>query len=412
MNNPWIRAQTQLRKHSALFKISPALLEILSMPSRIIEVSLPIKLENGSIKTFTGFRVQHNNILGPFKGGLRFHPDVNVDEVKALAFWMTIKNAVADLPLGGGKGGIVVDPKTLTQKELEQLTRTFAQKLAPNIGPKTDIPAPDVNTNPEIMAWIVDEYSKVVGKYQPAVVTGKPIDKGGSQGRKEATGLGGAYVLLEILKKLGKDPKSLTIAVQGFGNVGYHVALFMAEAGSRIVAISDSKTGIYSPNGIDIQKAITAKENKISLEKEFNQKSIKKITNSQLLELDVDILIPAALENVITEENAENIKAGIILELANGPTTLEADSTLASKGKIVIPDILANSGGVVVSYFEWYQNMHKVKWTEKQIFSKLKQKMTQATDEVFALHKKHTLPLRDAAYIHALQRIQQSWKNS
>lgn len=412
MNNPWKRAQTQLRRHSEQFNISPHLLDILSNPTRIIELSLPIKLANGQVKSFLGLRVQHNNILGPYKGGLRYHPDLTHNEAKALAFWMTIKNAVAEVPFGGGKGGIAVDPKSLTPEELKKLNETFAEKLAPNIGPEIDIPAPDLNTNAEIMSWLLDAYNKKTGKKELAVFTGKPVEKGGSQGRKEATGLGGAYVLLEILKLLNKKPKGLTIAVQGFGNVGYYVALFLAEAGCKIVAVSNSKSGIYSPEGLDLEKALSAKKNRKSLDEVFDPKTVKKISNTQLLKLDVDILIPAALENVFTEKNADKIKANYILEMANGPTTIEADVIFNSNNKIVIPDILANSGGVIVSYYEWYQNMHNQKWTKQEVFDKLKQKITKATNEVFSLHYKHSIPLRDAAYIHALQRIEKKWEKT
>ncbi len=410
VNNPWVRAQEQLRKNASLLGLDPLLLEKLAHPYRVIEMSLPITMENGKVKTFTGYRVQHNNIRGPYKGGLRYHPNVTMDEVKALAFWMTMKNAVVDVPFGGGKGGITVDPKMLTKSELEKLTKSFAKRLTPIIGPHRDVPAPDVNTTPEIMSWIVDAYSKRTGAYTQAVVTGKPLDNGGSLGRTEATGLGGSYVLLETLKKLGKTPNNQTVAVQGFGNVGYFVAYYLAKAGCKIVAISDSKEAIYVPEGIDPETALHIKQEQGKLSNVLTQTQGTLITNAELLELDVEILIPSALENVISQKNAQKVKANIILEMANGPTTIEADEILQRKAVIIIPDILANAGGVAVSYFEWYQNIHKETWTKEEVFKKLKAKMTNSVDEVFTLHELYEVPLRDAAYLLALKRIEKEWK--
>lgn len=407
-NNPWTRAQRQLKKNASMLSISPLLIERLTNPQRVIEVSLPVALEDGTVKTFTGYRVQHSNIRGPFKGGLRFHSDVSMDEVKALAFWMTMKNAVVDVPFGGGKGGITVDPKKLTEKDLQTLTKLFTSRLIGNIGPQIDVPAPDVNTNPKIMAWIVNEYSKITGKDSLAVVTGKPLDQGGSLGRTEATGLGGAYTLLYALKKLKRNPKNLTVAIQGFGNVGRYLAEFLSQFGLTVVAVSDSKSGIYLPSGIkDITNLEKYKKDNGTLE---GYSTSAAIDPTEILELDVDIIVPAALENVITEQNAKNIKASIILELANGPTTIEADSILQNKGVTVIPDILANAGGVVVSYFEWYQNIHNSHWTKDEVFKKLKKKMDKATKEVFAFSSKHNVSLRDAAYLQALTRIQKEWE--
>lgn len=400
-NNPWARAQKQLNNAASYFKIEPLLLAKLEHPDRVIEVSIPIKMDNGAIKVFKGFRVQHNNILGPYKGGLRYHQDVNMDEVRALAFWMTMKNAVVNVPFGGGKGGIAVNPKELSEAELERLTREFTRKLAPMIGPHLDVPAPDVNTTGKIMSWLVDEYSKYVGKPSPAVVTGKPIEHGGSEGRTEATGLGGSYALLAILKKLNINPSGLKVAIQGFGNVGSYLALYLEEAGCKIVAISDSKGGIYLPNGIDIKSAIKYKEEKGTLAG-FGGDYVE---SDKVLELPVDIIVPAALENSITERNAENIKAKFVLEMANGPTTLEADEILEQKGITVIPDILANSGGVTVSYFEWEQNIKNQKWEKQEVFNKLKEKMESASEKVFLASKKHNVPLRTASYIVALERI-------
>lgn len=430
-NNPWERSVKQLHKAGKLLKLDPLLLARLSEPERIIEVSLPFAKNGDKTEIIKGYRVQHNNIKGPYKGGLRYHQDVSMDEVKALAFWMTMKNSLINVPFGGGKGGLVINPKTLTEGELEQLTRLFTRSLAPNIGPERDVPAPDVNTNPKIMSWIVDEYikkSKVKDQKSKmqlqAVVTGKPLDKGGSLGRTEATGLGGTYALLQILKHLKKDPKKMTVAVQGFGNVGYYAAYFLQKQGAKIVALSDSKGGIYIPGGIpDIEAVQKCKEAKGMLAgcycigsvcdiKNRDQLAGQDITPDKLLELPVDIIIPAALENVITAKNAAKIKASVVLELANGPTTLEADHILQKKRITVIPDILANSGGVAVSYFEWYQNMYKERWEKKAVFQKLQKKMTTAVDETWEMARKYKVTLRDAGYMLALQRIEKEWKKN
>jgi glutamate dehydrogenase/leucine dehydrogenase len=421
-HNPWARAQQQLQKASEHTKIDPLLIAHLSEPERIIEVSMPFKKENGEIHTVKGYRVQHNSHNGPYKGGIRYHPDVSMDEVKALAFWMTMKNAVIDVPFGGGKGGITIDPKTLTEKELEQLTRLFTRRLAHTIGPDKDIPAPDVNTNGKIMSWIVDEYSSFVGKHSPAVVTGKPVDNGGSLGRTEATGLGGCYALLEVIKRKGLDPKKLTVAVQGFGNVGYYVAYFLQQHGLKIVALSDSKGGIYIPTGVaEIEQIQRCKKEKGYLAGCYCVGSVcdirykdtvqgQDISPEQILTLPVDIIIPSALENVITKDNAYQIKADIILEMANGPTTIEADEILQVNKKTVIPDIVANAGGVTVSYFEWYQNVQNQTWTKEEVFEKLQKKMTTAVDAIYDKAKKLHISLRDAAYVVALERIEKKWE--
>ncbi len=416
-NNPWQRAQKQLEKIAKAINLPPLLLARLHEPDRTITVSLPMKMDNGDIKIFSGFRVQHNNILGPYKGGLRYHPQVNMDEVRALAFWMSMKCAVVDIPFGGGKGGITVNPKELSERELRDLSKLFARRLATAIGPTIDVPAPDVNTNPTIMAWMVEEYSKIVGKKTPAVITGKPLTAGGSQGRTEATGLGGSYVLFSALKRLKKSPKGLTVAVQGFGNVGYYIALYLEQAGMKVVAVSDSKEGIYVKDGLNPQMTLECKQKKGYLSGCYCVGSVcdlnrgRKITNDELLELPVDVLVPAALENVITKDNAGKIKAKVILEMANGPITTEADTLLKKNNVIVIPDILANSGGVCTSYFEWYQNVHKKKWTKKQVFTKLQTQLEKVTTEVFTTQKKYKdMSLRDAAYALALKRIQKSWK--
>lgn len=421
-NNPWTRAQTQITKAAKKINLDPLLLTSLLEPERTITISLPFKKDNGEIEKTTGYRIQHNSILGPYKGGIRYHPEVSMDEIKAFGFLMTMKNAVVGIPLGGGKGGITIDPKKLSENELETITRLFTRRLGTAIGPTIDVPAPDVNTNPKIMSWIVDEYGKIMGKPSPAVVTGKPIDKGGSEGRTEATGLGGSYVLLRMLEKLNKDPKDLTVAVQGFGNVGRFVADFLQKAGCKIVALSDSKGGIYVPNGIEkISQVEKCKEEKGYLAgcycvgsvcdiKYKDQINGQDITPEELLELPVDIIIPAALENVINKQNADKIKASIILEMANAPTTLEANELLEKRAITIIPDILANAGGVTVSYYEWYQNMHNEKWTKDEVFNKLKKQMDKATDEVVEAAKKYQTTLREGAYIVALKRLEEKSK--
>ncbi len=393
------------------------LFERLLHPDRIVDVSLPLLMDSGEVKTYEGFRVQHNNILGPYKGGLRYHEKVDLDEVKALSFWMTIKNAVVNVPFGGGKGGIAVDPKKLSEKELERLTHVFTERLYPVIGPNLDVPAPDVNTNAKIMSWIVDEYSKIAGKETLAVVTGKPIEKGGSEGRTEATGLGGSFVLEEIVTLSGKKLEGLTVAISGFGNVGSFLAEYLLKLGCKIVALSDSKGGLYVPGGIvDIGQVKKCKEERGVISGCYcvgsvcdvgNQDKLngKTITNEELLELPVDVLVPAALENTITKENASKIKVSIILEMANGPTTLEADKILNEKGVLVIPDVLANAGGVVVSYFEWYQNINNEKWKKDEVFKKLEAKMKDAAKEVWYRAQSEKITLRTSAFRVALDRL-------
>jgi glutamate dehydrogenase/leucine dehydrogenase len=403
-SNPWERAKLQLKKASSKLSLDPLFLTSLLYPDRVIQVFLPIKLKSGEVKVFEGFRVQHNNLRGPFKGGLRYHPQVSIDEVKALSFWMTMKNAVIDVPFGGGKGGIQVDPKELSEAELENLTRAFTQKLAPVIGPKIDVPAPDVNTNPKIMSWIVDEYAKIAGSEQLAVVTGKPLDKGGSEGRTEATGLGGAYALIKILELTGKDQKGMTVAIQGFGNVGSFLAKFLIKEGFKVAAVSDSKGGIYIEEGIEDIAGLEDYKKEHGNLLGWNSNA-KEISSDDVLTLPVDIVAPAALEDSITESNASNIQAEFVLEMANGPTTLEADEILEKNGVTVIPDILANSGGVAVSFFEWYQNMNNEKWGKEEVFNKLKEKMESASEKVLELSKKHEVTLRDGAYILALERL-------
>lgn len=416
-NNPWERALEQLHSAASKARVPSALIERLEKPDNIIEVPIRITMDNGHTRTFHGYRVQHNNIRGPYKGGIRFHPKVDMDEVKALSFWMTMKNAVVDVPFGGGKGGITVDPKKLSEGELERLTRAFARELAPHIGPEIDVPAPDVNTSGKIMHWMRDEYSKIVGKDSPAVVTGKPLEHGGSKGRLEATGLGGFFALKEMLSISEFKRSGLTVAIQGFGNVGSFLAEFLKEDGFKVVALSDSKGGLYISKGIEDLKAVgECKERSGKIAGCYCVGSVCDLSNMELLggrdispaealTLPVDIVAPSALENAITEANAAQIQAWIILELANGPTTREADKILHKAGKMVIPDILANAGGVAVSYFEWHQNIYGETWEKSDIFAKLEEKMQAATRAVFETSREYKVPLREAAYILALKRL-------
>lgn len=416
-NNPFESALILLEKAAKKAKISDEQLEHLSHPHQQVEVNLHLLRDNGKTQIISGFRVQHNNWLGPYKGGIRYHQQVDINEIKALALWMTIKNAVVGVPFGGGKGGIEIDPRSLSNTELERLTREFCRHISPVVGPQRDVPAPDVNTNAETMDWFAEEYSKIMGKKTLAVVTGKSIGKGGSEGREEATGLGGFYVLEELVKKMsfGKaQGKSLTVAIQGFGNVGSFLADLCDKNGYKVVALSDSKGGIYEPKGIGFNVSLVKKCKKDtgSLRNCYCQGDVceiaKKgcfITNEELLELPVDILIPAALEGVIDEKNAKKIKAKIIFEMANGPVTAQADEILNRKGIVIVPDVLANAGGVTVSYFEWYQNMKNQKWSLSKVRGRLKEKMVKAFDSVWETHKKEKTDLRTVAYIVALKRL-------
>ncbi len=380
-------------------KVDQEIIDLLSVPQRQIELTIPLRLDSGEIELVKGYRIQYNNWRGPYKGGLRYHPNVDINEVKAMAFWMTIKNAVINVPFGGGKGGLEIDPKKLSKGELERLTRAFCRALSPNVGPYIDVPAPDVNTTSEMMDWFADEYSKIVGKKTPGVVTGKSIAGGGSKGREEATGLGGFFVLEQLVREL-KLKKPLTVAVQGFGNVGFNIARLLCEAGYRIVALSDSKGGI-SAKSLDVAAVKKCKMAK-SCVSDFPG---TRISNDDLIKLPVDILIPAALEHALTEKNARKVRAKIVLEMANGPVTDIADKILNNMGVIVIPDVLANAGGVTVSYYEWYQNVKDQNWSEKKVNGKLKLAMTDAFEKMWAIHKKRKISLRLAAYLLALERL-------
>ena len=404
-------AVKRLDSASQFANIDQEALQRLKFTKAILQVSVPVRLDNGRLEIFTGYRVRHDDTRGPTKGGLRFHTDVNLDEIKALAFWMTFKCAIMDIPYGGAKGGIQVDPKKLSRLELERLSRGFIEQIVDFIGPNTDIPAPDVYTNPMIMGWMMDEYSKINRQYSPSVITGKPIPLGGSLGRNDATGRGAYYCIKELEKKNNWDPKKITVAVQGFGNAGKHVANLLHQDGYRIVAVSDSQGGIYSQQGFDVPSLIHAKNASRRVQAVYCQESVceaveaEHIDNAQLLTLDVDILIPAALENQITAENVNNIKAKMIVEAANGPTTPEADEVLYKKGCLVIPDILANAGGVTVSYFEWVQNKSGDYWQEQDIHQRLQKKMEKEFNNVYNLYEKHGCDMRTAAYVHALNRL-------
>jgi glutamate dehydrogenase (NAD(P)+) len=385
-----------------ILNLEPGIWKILTHPKRQIIVSCPVQMDNGEIEVFTGYRVQYNITLGPAKGGIRYHPDVTLDEVTALAAWMTWKCAVAHIPFGGGKGGVICDPTRMSRRELEALTRRYVAEIIDAIGPEKDVPAPDVNTNDQIMAWVMDTYSMHVGHTATAVVTGKPIEMGGSLGRREATGRGVMIVTREAAKHLGFNIKGATVAVQGFGNVGSVSADLMAKEGAKIVAVTDWKGGVYNKAGLDVPKMLDFVKQHKTID---GFPGGENIANEELFMLDVDVLVPAALENQITMENAPTIKAKIVTEGANGPTTPEAHRHLHERGVFVIPDILANSGGVTTSYFEWVQDRYGYFWTEKEVNSRLEDKMCEAFDDVLQTSLKYKVDLRTAAYIVAISRV-------
>ncbi len=391
--------------------------EMLTTPNKIITANLIIKMDDGGVRMFPAFRVQHNNMRGPYKGGLRYHQDVDMGEAKSLAMLMSYKCAVADIPFGGGKGGIEVNPKALSLSELERLSRAFIRAMACDLGPEKDVPAPDVYTNAMIMDWMEDEYSKAVGKKTPAVITGKSIENGGSLGRDDATAKGGYYVIKKAMKALGMEGRKLTVAVQGFGNAGYHIAKMLEDDENFIVvAASDSKGAIYAKEGIHADSIMKHKKEEGMIDGIYYRGSIceeiehKHLSNQEMLELDVDILIPAALEGQITQDNAPQIKARMIAELANGPVTFGADRILDKKGVFVLPDILANSGGVTVSYFEWYQNMHGEKWEREKVYQKLREKMEKSFDDIDRIRNERGISFRTAAFVYAIQCIMESAK--
>jgi glutamate dehydrogenase/leucine dehydrogenase len=401
-NNPFEIAQHQIDIVAKRMKIDAGIIEIIKQPKRVLEVSIPVRMDNGQLRVFRGYRVQHNDARGPFKGGIRYGPQVNLDEVKALATWMSMKTAVVDIPYGGAKGGIVCNPKEMSSAELERLTRRFTAEISSIIGPLRDIPAPDVNTNPQTMAWIMDTYGAVSGITEPGVVTGKPIALGGSLGRNEATSRGIVICAREAAKATGTKLQGSTVAVTGYGNVGYNAAWLAEELRMRVVACSDSQGAIYNPDGLDARKVGDFKARTGTVK---GYPGARQIPIDKVVELDVDFLFPAALENEITEANAASVNAKIVVEGANGPTTPEADDILFEAGTFIVPDILANAGGVTVSYFEWLQNLRREYWTEQEVNAKLEARMVKAFHEVYEISKKETVHMRTAAFMLAVGRI-------
>ena len=406
--NPFENALTQFDKAASVLRLSESQIAMVKEPRRITEVNLPVRMDDGSIRIFKGFRVQHSVVRGPAKGGIRFHPNVTVDEVKALAFWMTYKCAVVGVPFGGGKGGVVVDPTSLSRNELENLSRRYFAEMSDLFGPDADVPAPDVNTNPQIMCWMFDTYSMHKKQYLPAVITGKPLELGGSEGRSEATAQGMVFTVRDACEHLNINLKKSTVAIQGFGNAGSFAAKLLHDDGTKIVAVSDVTGAYYNPEGIDVNAALnTCRNNKTWLLKglDKNTKCEKLIDPMKLLELEVDILIPAALENQITEENAENIKAKIIAECANGPVTPGADDILERKNIFIIPDILCNAGGVTVSYLEWVQNRMGYYWSKERVNEDLEKIIIKAFDQVYDTAQKNKVNMRIAAFMLAIDRV-------
>ena len=402
--NPFDNFVAVMDKAAGVMGISEEDYLTFKYPERELKVALPVRMDDGSLKVFEGFRIQHSTLRGPAKGGVRYHQNVNVDEVRALSAWMTFKCAVAAIPYGGGKGGIVCRPREMSKGELERLTRTYIDKISAIISPNTDIPAPDVGTNAQTMDWMVDEYSKLKGESVYGIVTGKSIEIGGSKGRNEATGRGVCFVTLEMMKKYNMKPADCKIVIQGMGNVGSISAKLLAEEGAKIIAVSDVSCAIYNENGLDISGIYKYLDSGKNLLDGYTG-DCKRITNAELLELPCDILIPAALENQITAENADRIKAKIVIEAANGPTSVEADEILNKKGVKVLPDILSNSGGVIVSYFEWVQNLQNFYWEEDDVNAKLKRQIVGAFNDVFDAREKYDCTFRVAAYIVALNRL-------
>jgi glutamate dehydrogenase (NAD(P)+) len=401
-DNPWRNAQSQFDTAAELLGLEPSLRAVLREVRREFTVRFPVQMDDGSVRMFEGYRVQHNTTRGPAKGGIRFHTGCSLDEVKALAMWMTWKCALANLPFGGAKGGVIVDPAEVSHRELERLTRRFATEITVLIGPESDIPAPDVNTSPEIMAWIMDTLSMEAGHSVPAVVTGKPLDIGGSEGRPRATGRGVTVVALEACRHLGMDPADTTVAVQGFGNVGSVSAQLMHEAGFRVCAVSDVTGGVHDPAGLDIPAILEHRRGGGTL---ATLTGLRRVTNQALLELPVDLLVPAAMESQITAANALRIQARLIVEGANGPTTTDADHILERRGVVVVPDILANAGGVTVSYFEWVQGLQSFFWEEAEINRRLEKVMCRGFAQMVETAQAHSVSWRMGAYLVAVQRV-------
>lgn len=405
MQDPFSNAMAQLSKATLIKKFDDEIISRLMHPDRDIRVSIPVKMDDGTLKVFEGYRVEYNNTLGPYKGGIRYHASTDIAEVKALAFWMVLKCAVIGIPMGGGKGGITVDPKLLSKSELERLSRGWVQKLSDILGPHKDVPAPDVNTTPEIMAWMANEFEKITGDTTGAVITGKPVGQGGSLGRDTATAQGGFYTFEALKARLGLD-KQCNVVIQGFGNAGANAAAIWRAAGHNVIAVSDSKSGVYNAKGLDITRLMQYKKDTGSVMGfDGENPDCAGITNEELLAVECDLLIPAAFENTITELNASKIKAKVILELANGPVTPLADEMLSGMSVKVIPDILANSGGVVVSYFEWDQNLKNENWTKQEVFKKLQPMMANSAIRIFDKATESNTDLRMGAFILAIDSI-------
>ncbi|NER93346.1 MAG: Glu/Leu/Phe/Val dehydrogenase [Symploca sp. SIO1B1] len=408
----FIDASKRLQAALKYVSISEDASERLKHPKVSLSVSIPVRMDDGSLKIFQGYRVRYDDTRGPAKGGVRYHPNVSLDEVQSLAFWMTFKCAVLNLPFGGGKGGITLNPKTLSKFELERLSRGYIDAIADFIGPDVDILAPDVYTNSMIMGWMMDQYSIIRRQFSPAVVTGKPLTMGGSVGRDGATAHGAFFVIQCILRKLDLPPKETTVAIQGFGKVGAVLAELLAKVGYKVVAVSDSQGAIYAKKGLDIPSIRQYKASTQGMKAVYCQGTVcnivehKSLSNEELLALDVDVLIPAALENQITQDNARDIKAKYIFEVANGPIASSADEVLSEKGIYVFPDILVNAGGVTVSYFEWVQNRSGLYWTLEQVMERLKQKMVEETEKIWSISQELGISMRTAAYIHALNRLE------
>ena len=406
--NPFVEMKKMVDKAGKTLGLDPGMVEVLKSPKRELHVHFPVKMDDGSVKVFTGYRVQHNEARGPFKGGIRYHPQVDIDEVRALSSWMTWKTATVDIPYGGAKGGIICDPKKMSPGEIERMTRRYASEISIIIGPEKDIPAPDVNTSGREMAWIMDTYSMLKGYAVPGVITGKPRELGGSLGRPEATSRGLVFCVREAAKKIGLNLKGATVAIQGYGNVGaFAHKIIEHEFGAKVIAVTDSKGGIINENGLKYDE-VWAHKVKTGSVIEFP--GTKPLSNQQLLELKVDVLLPCALENVITKDNAGKIKAKISGEGANGPTTFDADGIMWKNGVLVLPDILANAGGVTVSYFEWVQNNYDYYWSEDEVNQRLDKKITAAFNEVWDMHDQHKCNMRDAAYLVAVKRVADATK--
>ena len=401
--NPFEIALKQLDEAANLINLESGMRDVLANPKRVLTVSLPVKMDNGKIQVFTGFRSQHNDARGPFKGGIRYHPQVTVEEVKALSMWMTWKCAIADIPYGGGKGGIICNPKEMSEIELERLTRRYAYSIADIIGPRTDIPAPDVYTGGKEMAWIMDTYSALKGNFsQPEIITGKPLSIGGSLGRTEATGRGLTFTVREAAKKLAVDLKQATVAIQGFGNAGQYAGQLLEDQGAKIVAVSDTRAAVFNKNGLNVEGLRNHKEKNGSV---VGFPEAKAISGEEILETECTILIPAALENQITQKNASRISAKIVAEAANGPTTPQADEILFKNKILLIPDILANGGGVTVSYFEWLQNLRREYWTESDVNERLDKNISKAFADVYNTHEKHGVNMRKASTLLAIEKV-------